>query len=46
MQMAVVRSKINEFHLGAEGMINGASIMQTLLRSLNWTFHINRRQID
>ncbi len=65
MQMAVVRSKINEFrlffvkdqfvmmstfhlsfHLRAEGIINGARSMQTLQRSLNWTFHIYRRQTD
>ncbi len=34
------------FHLGADGIINGASAVQTLQRSLNWTFHIYRLQTD
>ncbi len=33
-------------HLGAEGIINGAEVVQTLQMSLNWTFHIYRRQTD
>ncbi len=34
MQIAIIRSKINKFHLpchlGAEGIINGARTIQTL----------------
>ncbi len=34
------------FHLGAEGIINGARTVQTVRCSLNWTFHIHIRQTD
>ncbi len=34
------------FHLAAEGIINGARIVQTLRWNLNWTFHIYLRQTD
>ncbi len=32
--------------LGADSIIYGARAVQVLQRSLNWTFHIYRRQTD
>ncbi len=34
------------FHLGADGIIDGARAMQTLRSTLDWSFHIYRRQTD
>ncbi len=47
MDQFVMMSQFHSiFHLGAEDIINGAKTVQTLRRSLNWTFHIYRRQTN